>query len=90
MPKFDLSIYKDPVEEVFWNKDEFTEVTKEEIYEKTRWSVHYSQILKYKDGTLWQATWSRGATEYQDEGSEDLELLQVVPKEVLTTVYEVV
>lgn len=84
--KFDLSIYADPVEDVFWG-DDFEEVEPEEITGQSRWNTYYSQILKYKDGTFWQVTWSRGSTEMQDDGVEDLGLIQVEPKEVTVTHY---
>lgn len=84
--EFDLSIYSDPVEDVLWS-DDFEEVTPKTIEDQSRWSTFYCQILKYKDGTFWRASWSRGSTEYQDEGVEDLMLVQVEPKEVTVTEY---
>lgn len=62
----------------------FVKETKEEMYDKSRWSTFYSQIYKdTRDGTFWQICWSRGSTEQQDEGPEDIEFSQVVPKEVI-------
>lgn len=84
--EFDLSVYSDPVEDIFWG-DDFEEVEPEEITGQSRWSTYYSQVLKYKDGTFWLATWNRGSTEMQDDGVEDLMLIQVEPKEVTTTIY---
>jgi len=91
MKVFDLSIYENPDEDVLWDDNEFTKVTKPEIDGQSRWSTFYSQILKYnKDGTFWDARWSRGSTEMQDEGVEDLELVQVEPVEITVTQYKVI
>ena len=87
---FDTTTYADLEEEVFCG-DSFTEVTKETIYETSRWRNYYRQVFKYDlDGTFWEASWARGSTEYQDEGIEDFSLVQVEPKEVTTTIYEMV
>jgi hypothetical protein len=89
MAYFDLSKESYPDEYVFESGD-FEEVEPEEFEGNGRWSIHYSQILKYKDGTFWRANWSRGATEYQDDGVEDLRLIQVEPYEVTVTKYKAV
>ena len=90
MKVFDLSIFEHPDEDVFLGED-FEEVTDEQIEDQSRWSTFYSQILKYnKDGTLWKASWSRGSTEMQDCGVEDLQLIQVEPVEVTVTQYKVI
>jgi len=90
MRYFNLSIYEDPVEEVFWNEEEFSCVGAEEIDGRGRWSTSFSQVLKYKDGTFWRARWQRGSTEYQDEGVEDLTLVQVEPYQVTETRYKAI
>jgi hypothetical protein len=89
MVYFDLSGESYPEEYVF-SSDDFTPVTDEEITDQTRWSTHFNQILKYKDGTLWRASWSRGSTEYQDEGIEDLVLVQVEPYQETVTKYKAI
>lgn len=89
MGYFDLSKESYPEEYVFESGD-FEEVEPEEIEDQGRWSTHYSQILRYKDGTFWRANWSRGSTEYQDRGFEDLELVQVEPYTVTATKYKLV
>ena len=89
MRHFDLSIYEYPLEEVF-EGDDFIPITREEVTGTSRWSTFYEQILGYKDGGFWRASWSRGSTEYQDEGVEDLELVQVEPYEVTVTKYKVI
>ncbi len=66
----------------------FEEVTSAEITGDSRWSKFYEQVFKDKrDETYWEITWSRGATEYQDNGAEDVEVAQVWPVEVTVTRY---
>jgi hypothetical protein len=63
--------------------DFFEEVTEEIMGHKSRWSIFYSQVYKdTRDGKFWELQWSRGATEQQDEGPENIQFYQVVPKEV--------
>jgi hypothetical protein len=67
----------------------FEELGPEEIYERSRWSLHMAQLFKDKrDGTIWQITWSRGATEMQDEGPEDIERRQMKAVTKIITAYE--
>lgn len=66
----------------------FEEVTSAEITGDSRWSKFYEQVFKdTRDGTFWEISWSRGATEYQDNGIEDVTVQEVVPKEVARTIY---
>ncbi|TCV62319.1 hypothetical protein [Neorhizobium sp. S3-V5DH] len=66
----------------------FEEVTSAEIVGDSRWMKHYEQVFKdTRDGTYWEISWSRGATEYQDEGPEMVEARQVWPKVVQRTIY---
>jgi hypothetical protein len=75
------------IENLFWG-DEYEEVTTKEISDQSRWSTFYYQVFKKKaDGTFWAASWSRGSTEYQDNGVESFELHEVVPEEVKQIVY---
>ncbi len=66
----------------------FEEVTKNIMEEKSRWSTFYSQVYKdNRDGSFWRLFWSRGSTEQQDEGPENIEFERVMPKEVIITKY---
>ncbi len=70
------------------DREDFECVTDEQMVGKSRWSTHYKQVFKrLSDQTFWQIRWTRGSTEYQDEGYEDLEMCQVWPKQVTKTVY---
>ena len=78
----------DEIEELFYG-DTYEQVTASQIMDQSRWSTFYEQVFKKKsDGTLWEATWSRGSTEHQDNGVEDVDFYEVVPKEVTITIYE--
>ncbi|QOV06107.1 hypothetical protein CPT_Pasto_033 [Rhizobium phage Pasto] len=63
-------------------------VTAENITGDSRWSKFYEQVFKdTRTGDFWEISWSRGATEYQDQGVEDVEVRQVWPKVVQRTIY---
>ena len=62
--------------------DNYEEVTKAKIFDQSRWSTFYSRVYKNKiDGTFWEIIWSRGSTEQQDNGPEDIGVNQVEPHE---------
>ena len=62
--------------------DNYEEVTKAKIFDQSRWSTFYSRVYKNKiDGTFWEIIWSRGSTEQQDNGPEDIGVDQVEPYE---------
>lgn len=46
-------------------------VVRSEITDTTRWSVLHTTIVREEaSGKLYQINWSKGATEYQDNGPE--------------------
>lgn len=45
---------------------EGAEIIEDEMYDKSRWSLHYWLIFKFED-KFYGVGYSRGATEYQDE-----------------------
>lgn len=57
------------------------EVIQDEQYSSSRWSGFHEAVLKRDDGTFWCLMYSRGLTEMQDEGIEDAEIFEAVPKE---------
>lgn len=74
-----------------WEDTRFEQITKERITGKSRWSLRYEQVYKDPDdNTFWMITWSRGATEHQDEGDENISFKQVLPVEVTTVVYKAI
>lgn len=91
MIEFDLSIYEDPMEEVFEGAA-FTEITKANVIDQRRWvnvyeNVYEKVVLHCGSQTYWSATWCEGATEMQDVDNQ-LRLVKVAPKQIVTTVYE--
>ena len=67
-------------------------VVEPKLYETRRWSNCYEMIFSY-EGNFYSTTYSRGATEMQDESPyeyapEEIACTQVIPKEVTTIIYE--
>lgn len=66
---------------------------RDEITDTTRWSTHHELIFKH-DGKLYSATYSRGATEQQDErpwdGEDEIECTEVEAYEKTVTDYRAV
>ncbi len=65
-----------------------------ESFAKGRWSIHYRLIFQHEShpGKFWQAQYSIGATEYQDERPFDNEgefvrCLEVKPVQITKTIY---
>jgi len=82
----DIYIAKDCLQE---DAEDYESVTEEEISYQSRWNTYYSQVFENKvDGTYWRISWSRGSTEYQDDGVQDIEFQRVFPKTKTITVYE--
>lgn len=73
------------------NEDEenFIAVVEGEQTGKSRRHGHYRSIYQDKrDLTHWEISWSRGLTEMQDEGPEDINVNQVWPNAVTVTVFK--
>lgn len=59
----------------------------DEMVDKDRWNITYHTIYRdTRDNTFWEISFTRGATEYQDEGPENISFCQVERVEV--TKYE--
>lgn len=83
---YDLTVFEDPVEEVF-EEDNFETLGNPIMEEKHRWITRYTQVLREKStGHYWMASWFEGNTEYQD-CDPDLTLVKVAPYEVTITQY---
>lgn len=75
-------------EEVIWeDHPDFTAVTDENMEDGGRWHNSYDRVFEHKDGDFYDVSWTRGATEYQDEGVDNIRVVQVFPKEITVTVY---
>jgi hypothetical protein len=69
--------------------ENYTEVTSPEIYDQGRWETSFSQVFRdCRDNSFWEISWTRGSTEFQDEGPENIEVRQVWPHQVTVTQYK--
>ena len=67
--------------------EDYTRITEAEFSYQSRWNTYYSQVFENKvDGTYWRISWSRGSTEYQDDGVQDIEFQRVFPKTITKTI----
>ena len=83
---------EDLIDLVYDDAPEDYEVVETKITDTTRWSILYSQVFKYK-GKFYRTSWSKGATECQEEAlyeyeKDTIELPEVFPVEKVITVYE--
>lgn len=67
------------------------ELVEDRLVDSSRWSLHYSLIFRYRD-KFYATSYSRGATEMQDESpfddyDDEIECLEVVPVEVTKIEY---
>ena len=96
-----LKIDKELLVSIVWGGQPLDyEVVQNEIVEHTRWSVVHECIIKHKpSGKYYDASYSEGATEMQDESPFEyddvdengcLELDEVEPYEVTVTKYKAV
>jgi hypothetical protein len=68
--------------------EDFVAITDEEMSEGGRWNNSYDQTFEQKStGKFFNISWTRGATEYQDEGPENLRMMEVFKQQVLVTQY---
>jgi len=68
----------------------FVEIDGTEVIEgQSRWYTTFSSVYEdTRDGTFWKVTWSRGSTEMQDDGPENINVQQVRPVIVERTEYQ--
>ena len=70
------------------DSEEFEVVYGPEIYDTSRWYIYYELVFKDKEGSFWQYSYGRGATEYQDSPDPELVAYEVFPREVTKVIYE--
>ena len=59
---------KTDLQELLWGECDTLTKVRNEMYDTSRWSIWYEIIFKENEtGKLYQTTYSRGATECQDE-----------------------
>lgn len=78
-------------EEVLWGPSE--NILRNEQVDNTRWSIVYDLVFKH-DGKLYQTSYSRGATEQQDESpwqyDDEVECTEVEAYEKTVTDYRAI
>jgi hypothetical protein len=85
---------KIPVEEMLSILEQYPpkDILEDSISSHSRWSVGHKMIFKYKDGKCYQAYYSVGATESQDESPwqylKEVECKEVRQVEKVTKVWE--
>ena len=83
---------KEFLQDLAGNYADNVEKIEETILDHSRWSVTYEMVFKYND-KFYKTTYSRGATEYQDESpfeheDDEIEVPEVFPVQKTITVYE--
>lgn len=67
----------------------FIEASPMKITGTRRWHTNYSMVYQdTRDQRYWMIKWSRGATEMQDEGPENIVYYEVRPIEIMTIEWE--
>lgn len=69
--------------------DDFVDTTLTRISRQNRWHTFYEKVVKEQStGKYYAMCWSRGSTELQDNGIENMEMYEVVPRKIETIVYD--
>lgn len=75
----------------FGDPAKYYHVVVNEIADTSRWSIHYDFVFRTEeDGKFWETSYSRGATESQDESPFENEPDEVVVHEVVPVEHTVV
>lgn len=64
-------------------------IIKNELYEKSRWSLHYELVFEYQN-KLYRTFYSRGATEQQYEQPFEYAADEIDCKEVIPVVKQII
>lgn len=87
-----LVLTKEDARLLIWGDLEGFTVIKREMTDHTRWSIHYDVVVqREKDGKFFSDSYSKGATEQQDERPYEYtepNFTEVFPKQVTITIYE--
>lgn len=88
---------RDDLQALLWEdlgEDDGYTIIKNEMYDTSRWSIHYELIFKFED-KFYMTCYSRGATESQDEqpweyDGENIPCTEVTPTEVTVIEYKAI
>ena len=87
-----MKLCQEDARAMVWGDSEDFEEVEVNVVDNTRWSIVKDGIFRHlPTGKFYSTSWSVGATEYQDEQpfeyEEEVELQEVVPKQVTVTQY---
>ena len=79
-----MEVRKEELQDLTWmSESENFKVVQEKFDGDSRWSLHYSQVLKHKKTEkFYRTSYSKGATECQDESPYEYEPDTITLKEV--------
>lgn len=85
---------KEVMQRVLWEGVDGFKVVENEMFDTSRWSIHYKLVFEH-EGKFYETSYSRGATESQDEqpfeyDDDDIECNEVALVEKVIKVYEVI
>jgi len=83
---------KEWLQELLWRDGDEGEVVLDEIVDNRRWSIVHCMVFFF-EGMYYETSYSRGATEHQDEQpfeyeDDDIECTEVEPVEVVKIEYK--
>jgi len=80
---------KDWLQELVCEDHNEAKIIKNELYETSRWSLHYELVFEYQD-KLYRTFYSRGATEQQYEQPFEYEDNEIDCEEVTPVVKQII
>ncbi len=93
MEKQTLTLTREQAIDILCGDSVGFEIIQDDIIDQGRWTTGYVLIIKREnDGLFFLSYYEKGSTEYQDngpwEGQDEVEFIQVFPKEKTITIYE--
>lgn len=86
--EFDTSPYQEGYFDTAELPDDVTVVKSPDVVDTGRWHILNEAVVKFSDESFARIRWAEPATEMQ-ECDPNLESVEVFPRDVTTTVYEV-
>jgi len=93
IPVITKTFPKEQLKELLWGEVVGLEVIENEITDTSRWSIHYYLVFQeLNSGKIYGTTYSRGATESQDEqpfeyAADEITCTELEAVEVIKTEY---
>ena len=82
---------KETLQQLVYDEVDGYKVVEQKLVDHDRWSVQYSMVFKFEN-KYYKTTYSKGATEYQDEepyeyAPDEIECKEVIPVSSQTITY---